>query len=220
MSQFVSEILFGYTTLISIINPVGLAFIFLNKTATLTVEERRKLAYSVSLYSFFVLVVAFFLGSFVLHMFGITLEALRIAGGLAVAVSGWTMLNAPEIHNKDAQTVQQIAPSQLGEMVFFPLTVPLTTGPGTVAAAIALTANRTKELREFVLGSLSSIAISALVVVSIYLVYSRADSLSRFLGEGGTRVVTRVSAFLLLCVGVQIILTGISQFIRPLLAGS
>lgn len=220
MSQFVSEILFGYTTLISIINPVGLAFIFLNKTATLTVEERRKLAYSVALNSFFVLIVAFFLGTFVLHMFGITLETLRIAGGLAVAVSGWTMLNAPEIHNKDAQTVQQIAPSQLGEMVFFPLTVPLTTGPGTVAAAIALTANRTKELREFVLGSLSSIAVSTLVVVTIYLVYSRADSLSRFLGAGGTRVVTRVSAFLLLCVGVQIILTGISQFISPLLAGS
>ncbi|OZI71420.1 MarC family protein [Bordetella genomosp. 12] len=218
MHQFISEVLFGYTTLISIINPIGLSFIFLNMTATLSVEERRKLAYSVALSSFFVLLVAFFLGSLVLHMFGITLEALRIAGGLAVAVSGWTMLNAQETHTKEAQSVQQIAPSQASEMVFFPLTVPLTTGPGTVAAAIALTANRTQELREFVLGSLSSLAITALVMVSIYLVYSRADSLSRFLGAGGTRVVTRVSAFLLLCVGVQIILTGIGQFIRPLLA--
>lgn len=220
MGQFISEVLFGYTTLISIINPVGLAFIFLNKTATLTVQERRKLAYSVATNSFFVLVVAFFLGSFVLHLFGISLEALRIAGGLAVAVAGWTMLNEPEVHAKEAQTVQQIAPSQLGEMVFFPLTVPLTTGPGTVAAAIALTANRTKELREFVLGSLSSVAVSLLVVATVYLVYSRADSLSRMLGAGGTRVVTRVSAFLLLCVGVQIVLTGLSQFIKPLLAGN
>ena len=98
MGNFVSEILFGYTTLISIINPLGLAFVFLNKTATLTPEERARLAYSVALNAMFLLLVTFFIGAYILHLFGISLEALRVAGGLSVAVSGWAMLNAPEPH--------------------------------------------------------------------------------------------------------------------------
>ena len=116
------------TTLISIINPLGLAFVFLNKTATLTPEERARLAYSVALNAMFLLLVTFFIGAYILHLFGISLEALRVAGGLSVAVSGWAMLNALEPHPQ-AQALQQITPSMAREMVFFPLTMPLTTGP-------------------------------------------------------------------------------------------
>lgn len=216
MGNFVSEILFGYTTLISIINPLDLAFVFLNKTATLTPEERARLAYSVALNAMFLLLVTFFIGAYILHLFGISLEALRVAGGLSVAVSGWAMLNAPEPHPQ-AQALQQITPSMAREMVFFPLTMPLTTGPGTVAATIALSANRTNELRDFLLASLASVLITMAVAATVYLAYSRAGTLARYLGADGTRIVTRVSAFLLLCVGVQIMLTGLEQFLRPII---
>ena len=99
---------------------------------------------------------------------------------------------------------------------FFPLTVPLTTGPGTIATAIALNANRTHKLSEFVTSSIASVTISLLVMLVIYFTYSRATYFARFLGKEGTKVALRVSAFLLLCIGVQIILTGLSEFLAPL----
>src|SRR5262249_11497770 len=96
ISSLVSEILFGFTGLMSIINPFCIGFVFLDRTETLTVEERAALARRVAINAFFVLIVVFFVGTPVLHFFGISIEALRIGGGLAVAVSAWNMLNAPD----------------------------------------------------------------------------------------------------------------------------
>jgi multiple antibiotic resistance protein len=99
------------------------------------------------------------------------------------------------------------------------LTVPLTTGPGSIATAIALTASRgTHRLPTFLLSAVASVIISGLVMIVIYLVYSRAARLARYLGADGTRVALRVSSFLLLCIGVQIILTGIEGFLTPIVS--
>ncbi|QGZ56574.1 MarC family protein [Paraburkholderia acidiphila] len=217
IESLISDILFGFTGLISIINPIGVAFVFLDRTANLTDEERRLLAKRVAINAFFVLVVAFFVGTPVLHFFGISMEALRIGGGLAVAVSGWQMLNAPEPEPIAADhPVKPMSASSASGKAFFPLTVPLTTGPGSIATAIALNANRTHKLSAWLLSSFASIVISALVMLVIYYVYSRAARLSQYLGVEGTRVAMRVSSFLLLCIGVQIILTGLTGFLTPI----
>jgi len=222
IESLVSEILFGFTGLISIINPVGVAFVFLDRTASLSDEERRALAKHVAINAFFVLLVAFFVGTPILHFFGISIEALRIGGGLAVAVAGWQMLNAPEAGPR-APTDPELrsattGPASASDKAFFPLTIPLTTGPGSIATAIALNANRTPKLSAWVTSSIASVVISALVMVVIYYVYSRAARLSQYLGVDGTRVAMRISSFLLLCIGVQIILTGLTGFLTPILA--
>jgi multiple antibiotic resistance protein len=225
IASLVSDILFGFTGLISIINPVGVAFVFLDRTASLSDEERRALAKHVAINAFFVLLVAFFVGTPILHFFGISLEALRIGGGLAVAVAGWQMLNAPEAGPR-APTDPELRAATTGpgsasgsgsDKAFFPLTIPLTTGPGSIATAIALNANRTPKLSAWVTSSIASVVISALVMVVIYYVYSRAARLSQYLGVDGTRVAMRISSFLLLCIGVQIILTGLTGFLTPIL---
>ena len=215
ISSLTSDILFGFTGLISIINPFAIAFVFLDRTDSLSDLERAALAKRVSINSLCVLLVVFFLGTPILHFFGISIEALRIGGGLAVAVSAWNMLNAPE--TRAAETAgKPIDPDHPMSRAFFPLTVPLTTGPGTIATAIALNANRTHKLSEFVASSIASVAISLLVAVVIYFSYSRAAYFAHYLGKEGTKVALRVSAFLLLCIGVQIILTGLSEFLTPL----
>ncbi|CAD6551958.1 hypothetical protein LMG27952_05218 [Paraburkholderia hiiakae] len=217
IESLISDILFGFTGLISIINPIGVAFVFLDRTANLTDEERRLLAKRVAINAFFVLVAAFFVGTPILHFFGISMEALRIGGGLAVAVSGWQMLNAPEPEPLPADhPVKPMSASSASGKAFFPLTIPLTTGPGSIATAIALNANRTHKLSAWLLSSFASIVISALVMLVIYYVYSRAARLSQYLGVEGTRVAMRVSSFLLLCIGVQIILTGLTGFLTPI----
>jgi multiple antibiotic resistance protein len=81
---------------------------------------------------------------------------------------------------------------------------------------MALTANRTHKLSAFVTSSIASVVISLLVGVTVYLVYSRAAVFAKYLGAEGTKVAMRVSSFLLLCIGVQIILTGVSEFLIPI----
>jgi multiple antibiotic resistance protein len=125
---FVTDLLIGYVTLFSIINPFGVAFVFLTMTRGLTEQARIGIARRIGIYSCVILIVSLFLGSQIMRIFGITIPALRIAGGLVVALSGWSMLRAP-----DESTTSHAAPpgaEAVEGMVFFPLTVPLTTGPG------------------------------------------------------------------------------------------
>ncbi|SAL57076.1 MarC family protein [Caballeronia telluris] len=215
LGSLISDILFGFTGLISIINPLGVAFVFLDRTEGLAGDERDALAKKVAINSACVLLVAFFLGTPILHLFGISMEALRIGGGLAVAVSGWQMLNAPDVRTKEA-TARNVDADNAMSKAFFPLTIPLTTGPGSIATAIALNANRTHKLSEFLVSAVASIAISALIALAVYMTLSHSARFARYLGIDGTKVAMRISSFLLLCVGVQIMLTGISEFLIPL----
>ncbi len=160
IAKLVSSWLFGFSTLISIINPFGIAFVFHDMTRWLTPRERSRLARQIDIHSFIVVVIAMFLGSRVLSFFGISLEALRIGGGLAVAASGWTMLRA-EPAAKEAPKAMDTAPIE--RMAFFPLTLPLTTGPGSIAASIALGAERTASSQDVLLVS----ALSSLLVARI-----------------------------------------------------
>jgi multiple antibiotic resistance protein len=219
MNSLISDILFGFTGLISIINPLGVAFVFYDRTAALTESERRQIARRVAVNAFVVLLVAFFVGAPVLRFFGISIEALRIGGGLAVAVAGWQMLNAPDMQASGTRhNAAHLNAEAASSKAFFPLTVPLTTGPGAIATAIALTANRAQhKLPTFLLSAVSSVMISVLVMAVIYLIYSRAARLAHYLGVAGTRVALRVSSFLLLCIGVQIMLTGIQEFLEPIM---
>jgi len=222
LHSLISDILFGFTALISIINPLGVAFVFYDRTVALTERERRRLAKRVAVYAFFVLLVAFFAGTPVLKFFGISIEALRIGGGLAVAVAGWQMLNAPDMPVADSAL--QLTPGAIASKAFFPLTIPLTTGPGSIATAIALNASsRTHELfangstlSMFLLSWVPPVVISVLMMLVIYLVYGYAARLARYLGVNGMHVALRVSSFLLLCIGVQIMLTGLQGFLLPL----
>lgn len=216
VAVLLSSWLFGFSTLISIINPFGIAFVFHDMTRWLTARERSRLARQIGINSFIVVVAAMFLGSRVLSFFGISLEALRIGGGLAVAASGWTMLRAdPE--TKSAPKAMDTAPIE--RMAFFPLTLPLTTGPGSIAASIALGAERSTSSQDVLLVSaLSALLIAASVGACVWLAYAYAEAIARRIGPQGTLIATKLTAFLLLCIGVQIILTGATDALRPLLA--
>lgn len=210
-----AQFLFGFGTLFAIINPYGLAFIFLNHTMAVTEDERRALARRVALNAFCVLVISLFAGAPILHFFGISLSALRVGGGLVVAVSGWTMLH--EAVPDESQPRSTLSFQALSRMVLFPLAIPLTTGPGSIATAIALAANRPSESHDAIIASVIFIVVAAAVSLTILHAYTYASSMARLLGREGTRTITRLSAFLLLCVGVQIIMTGMLDWLRPLL---
>ncbi|MEN3208530.1 MarC family protein [Methylorubrum populi] len=211
--------LLALSSLFSIVNPVGSALMFAQITADRSQAERAELSRRIGFYAALVMLSALWAGAPILNFFGVSLAALRIAGGLFVAAFAWTLLNAPEAREarKHAEAEPE-AGENLAEVAFFPLTLPFTTGPGTIAVAIALGANRPSEpgdLAGFFLGaSLAALAIAGV----IRLAYGSADRVVTLIGPVRARVLGRLSAFLLLCVGTQITVSGVSDVLGPLIA--
>ena len=206
--------LLAFPALFSIVNPLGAAFIFNEVTSHLTHTDRTRLAGKVGMYSLTVMLVALWGGAYVLNFFGISLGALRIAGGAVVALRAWDLLMAPE--RQEARKTEQAgeASADMDDMAFFPLTMPFTTGPGTISVAVALGAERPASgqgLLEFFLGvSAAAVAIALLVWLS----YRSADWVASVIGTSMRRTISRMSAFLLLCIGVQVMLNGFEDEIR------
>ena len=164
-----------------------------------------------------VMMGALWAGSYLLAFFGITLAALRVAGGLVVALSGWQLLNMPE--EREVRKEEQAASAEgMEDIALFPLTIPFTTGPGTIAVAVALGAGHPRLFAGLGWFFLGMTAAAAAMTAVIWVTYLYADRLTRLMGPTGTRTVTRMSAFLLLCIGVQILITGVEDVLGPLLA--
>ncbi len=209
-----SAFLLGFPALFSIVNPIGASLMFYNVTTGRTRAERAQLARRIGLYSLLVLLVSLWLGGYVLAFFGIGIGALRVAGGLVVAVRAWALLMAPEAQQTRKES--DAAPAEGKEDVaFFPLTMPFTTGPGSIAVSIALASERPSEaagVLPFFLGvTLAAMAIAGLV----WSLYAAADRVLARLGESGARILSRLAAFLLLCIGVQILITGAQSVVEP-----
>jgi multiple antibiotic resistance protein len=213
-----AALLLAFPALFSIVNPIAGAFIFREATADRTHGERLKLARRVGLYSLLVMLVALWAGSYVLALFGITIAALRIAGGIVLALFAWELLGAPE--KREGRKQEQAAdagPAVAEDVAFFPLTLPFTTGPGTIAVAVALGAGH-PGMGQAWAGFYAGTGLAAVAMAgAIWLTYAYADRLSDLLGRTGSKTVTRLSAFMLFCIGVQMLITGTVDVLGPLL---
>jgi multiple antibiotic resistance protein len=211
-----ASFLLAFPAFFSIVNPVGGGLIYSQITGYLTHDERVWLARRIAIYSSIVMIVSLGGGAYLLNFFGISLAALRIAGGLVVAVRAWYLLSEPETHEDRKQEQAGEASGSPADMSFYPLTMPFTTGPGTISVAIALGANRPASgigLIPFFLGA--SGAVLAIAIL-IWIAYRWSDWLMGLLGPSGGRIVTRLSAFLLLCIGTQILLNGVDDQLSSL----
>jgi multiple antibiotic resistance protein len=202
-----------------IVNPPGSALVFLSLTRHAPVEVRRTLARRVAINSFFVMACSLLVGTFVLNLYGISIPVLRVAGGLVVAVSGWKLLNEGS-HKDEAPEPDRRA--DYSGMAFYPMTLPITTGPGTIAVMISLGFARTTQATTVEeLRFVAIILLAALVIaVTIYLCFNYADRVAPVIGGVGTDIAVRLSAFILLCLGVQILWTGVSELLSTLPAAT
>ena len=214
MHEIAESILLVYAGLFPIVNPVGGAPIFLSYTRHCAPGVRHRLAGLVALNGFFLLLGSLFVGSHVLQFFGISLPVVRIAGGLVVASFGWTLLNA-KAGSDERGTDAQGGPRLGADDAFYPLTMPLTIGPGSISVAITLGSDRPSgaSLEHLaVLGAAAIVGLAA-IALTIYVCYRFAERLVAALGAHGTTVLVRLSAFILLCIGIQILWSGISELI-------
>src|SRR5262245_48799040 len=183
--------LLAFPALFAIVNPIGGAFVFMAATERMDVVMRALLARWVAIHSFIILNASIYVGAYVLEFFGISLPVLRVAGGIVISLNGWRALQAPE--GKSEQTaIAQSDPSAASRIAFFPLTMPITAGPGAISVAVALGTSRPTHATELLVFlaavTLVTLAISAIVFV----LYRHASRVSELIGPTGTSIVVRL----------------------------
>lgn len=190
--------------LLPIVNPLGNAPFFLAMTAGETDASRIVLARKVAINGLFLLLAALFLGDHILRFFGVSVPIVQMAGGLVVASLAWSLLHQSD----NAAKVPPEADAAREARAFYPLTLPLTVGPGSISVAIAIGANFPSTVQPFLADAASAVAGVMIVCIVTYVCYRYAEATARVLGGSGTAVVLRLSAFIMLCIGMQIIWNG------------
>jgi multiple antibiotic resistance protein len=206
------NILLVYAALLPIVNPFGMAPIFASMTYGYDLSVRRTMAMRVAINGMVLLIASMFVGSYVLDFFGISIAAVQMGGGLVVMISGWRILNQ-QSNVSDRNLDPHPSSETIMSQAFYPLTMPLTVGPGSIAVALTLGGNLQAEShRQFLAGAITSLVGVGLIGVTIYLCYRFSDELERLLGPTGTSILIRLSAFILVCIGIQIMFNGIDDF--------
>lgn len=217
MISIAKSILLVVSALFPIVDPIGGSPVFLSLTRDYSPQTRRLLARRIAVDSFILLVASFAIGSHVLSFFGISLPVVQVGGGLIVISTGWAMLNQKDENTREA-VGRTVDCTNALRQAFYPLTLPLTVGPGSISIAITLGANEPHHLRANLLAILGAVIGSAFVAATIYLCYGFADRLGVIIGPTGMNVVIKLSAFLLVCIGVQILWNGASQLLSSLVS--
>lgn len=216
---FGKSFLFALAAMLPILNPVATAPIFLSLTDGASANTRRLLSRRIARNMFWLMSVSMLVGSYVLDFFGISLPIVRVGGGLIVAAMAWRLLGATPA-NFDSRTVlaESFTAEHARRQAFYPLTFPISCGPGSISVAITVGVALHDNDMLMSLASMSG-AIIALVVIGILmaLAFRYAERLMRMLGEAGGVVFLRMSAFILLCLGVQIVWDGGSELLLGLL---
>jgi multiple antibiotic resistance protein len=216
MYAVIRNVLLVFAALLPIVNPLGMAPIFAEMTLGYDTSIRRTVAMRVAINGVVLLVSSLFIGSYILQFFGISLAAVQVGGGLVVTVAGWQILNRPgesPDHKLDAPPGRQRILSQ----AFYPLTMPLTVGPGSIAVALTLGSNIHEETHlQLIVSALAAVIGILLIGLAIFLCYRFSDELERLFGPSGTGIVIRLSAFILVCIGIQIMFNGLKDFYEVL----
>ena len=212
--HFTSVVFLAVGALLPIVDPLGGAPIYISMTAGLSPDQRRRMAKAVAINSFLLLLASTLIGAYVLDFFGLSIPAVQVAGGVVVCTMGWQLLNSanavPTMERTDASVY---TPEYLGARAFYPMTLPLTVGPGSISVALTLGANPPPGFRSLLATSMAHTVGILIVALSVYLCDRYAAQILRKLGAIGTSVVMRLSAFILLCIGVQILWNGVHALV-------
>jgi len=216
MNEVVKHTILVFGALFPIVNPLGGTPIFLSLTRENTSAERARLSRRVGWNSFVLLVGSLLVGTHILSFFGISLPVVQVGGGLIVISTGWTMLNWKVDEESNEAMRQRARQHDIMQQAFYPLTLPLTVGPGSISVAITLGANLPRHTGANVTAILASVAGALVTALTVWLCYGFSERLAKLIGETGMGVIMRLSSFLLVCIGVQIVWNGVSALVKTM----
>jgi len=208
---------FFFTILIglfSLINPLSALPIYLGLTQDDTEENKLRTLKKTCFYILVICLVSYYLGVYLLHFFGITIPALRVAGGLIIFRSGWQLLNVQ--HKKELRGNINEEATQKDDISFSPLAMPLLAGPGSMSFLITLFSNRSSNVNEAFYQDFFAIAAIILVILSIYFIFKFAPRLMRYAGQSGLTALSKIMGFIVIGIGVQMILSSVSTVVKTM----
>jgi multiple antibiotic resistance protein len=212
MQEAAKNLLLVLVALFPIVDPLGGSPFFLALTREYAPEARKALSWRIAVNSLFLLIGSYFVGTYILAFFGISLPVVQLGGGLIVIATGWMLLKQRDDEKHDVHRTVQ--PQDPFHQAFYPLTMPLTVGPGSISVAITLGANAARHHAYHPLTILAALIGMVLIGISILLCYAFADRLAQMLGATGMTVITQLSSFFLVCIGVQIAWNGIKELLE------
>ncbi len=205
MIEWINTILATLVALLPITNPVSTAALFMSITGDKTKKERQNQAFKASVYTIGILITFLIAGTVIMEFFGISIPGLRIAGGVMVIKVAFSMLQAKENEMK-TETKEEAVEKK--DVSFTPLAMPSLSGPGAIAVTIGLSAgtDRWVDYSAIVLGIF-------LTVLAAFLTLRASDKILNFFGNTGMNALSKIMGFLLLCVGIQFLINGITEII-------
>ena len=211
IAEVVRSCLVVLTALFPIVDPLGNIPIFLGLTTGYSTCDRTVLSRKIALNSLWLLIGSMLIGSHILNFFGISIPVVQIGGGLVVMWTGWTLLHQ-DVEQEQAQAHKKVSRQDISDKAFYPLTLPLTVGPGSISVALTLGASQAIHDNGWI-RLMAAIIGPSLVAIIIYLSYRFAERLARLLGQTAMNVIVRLASFILLCIGVTIFTHGIHDLI-------
>jgi multiple antibiotic resistance protein len=212
--------------LLPLINPLGSALVFLGLAGDAPPQVYRSLARRIAINNILFLAVIELLGAAILNFFGLSLPIVQLSGGMVIAAMGWSVLNErdakADLRNRQEETEvrSEIQTRDLEQKAFYPFTFPVTSGPGTLVALLTLTAHISHRVISRDILAHAGVFLAVIVLsVLVYFCYAYAPKISKVIPPSTAHGILRVTAFILLCIGVQIAWNGLAvllaEIIRP-----
>ena len=198
-----------FFALFSVLNPIGTVPIFVGLTQFDNKKERSRISLWTAIDVCIILLISFFVGQYILSFFGITINALRITGGIIIASSGFSLLNGKFNKNKGINKKVEQEVQVRNDIALTPLAMPMLAGPGSMSLLIAYYQEH-HGLNDIIASSMAILAVSAL----IFIVLRSAHHLSKMLGTSGIVAISRIVGFLTIAIGVQYIISSILSIVR------
>ncbi len=214
MNSYINIVLASFITLFPVVNPIGTAFILNPFFNDLSKSEQRSMAKKVAIYAFSICLVTILIGQYILEVFGLSIPVVQVAGGILICKIGWEFMgDAPQSSQLDLHHTNSF--DSIQSKLFYPITFPTTTGAGTIAVLLALTAHNKGTTFVHTLINMSAILVAVIVIsILIYIFYSNTSRLINYWGETERNIVNKLSAFLVFCVGLEIAATGLFNLIK------
>lgn len=200
-----------FAALFSVINPLGAIPIFVGLTQDDSKAERSRISFWTAVNVFLILIISFFIGQYVLAFFGISIDALRIAGGFIIVNSGFSLLNRKFSKGRGVNKEVQNDAQKRNDIALTPLAIPMLAGPGSISLLIAMYQDYQQIGQQVI-----ACAAMATVALVIFLVMRSAHYLSGLLGASGIVAISRIIGFIVIAIGVQYISSSIVNIIQTI----
>jgi multiple antibiotic resistance protein len=217
LHSFIHLVFIGFVALFPVVNPIGTAFIVNPFFSGLSLQEKKNVVKRISLYAFSICTVTLFTGHWILELFGLSVPIIQLAGGIMICKIGWEFLSSDKPANTSELSSEKPEVNNMKSLenqLFYPITFPITTGSGTIAVLFTLSAHsNAKSLTQYFLNTGALLVSIIILCFMVFVFYVNANRFVNYLGSHNEKIINRLMAFLIFCVGLQIAVEGISQLI-------